>query len=73
MSLRAMEEQVKPRALIFGLDDDMAERVGRLFGSWRPIQDFEEVDQQEWDVVVTTRSIIQAEHHLYVITRGGCA
>ncbi len=70
MPSRVIGEQAKPRALIFGFDDAMAKRIGALFGSWKPIKDFGEVDQQEWDVVVTTRSVVQAEHHLYVIATG---
>ena len=70
MPSRVIGEQAKPRALLFGLDGAMAERVGALFAHWRTIKDFEDVEQREWDVLVTARSAVFAEHHLYVISVG---
>jgi hypothetical protein len=68
---RVIGEEPKPRALICMPDNDaMAENLGPLFGSWKAINDLGEVDQQDWDVLVSTRSVIDAEHHLYVITLG---
>ena len=71
MPPRVIGEQVKPRALILGFDEATAKRIGMLFGSWKPIEELAEVEQQEWDVLVTARSAVHAEYHLYVISAGG--
>jgi hypothetical protein len=70
MPSRVIGQQPKPRALIFGFDDPMAERIGSVFPTWRSINRFDDVEQKEWDVVITTLAAELAEPHLYVIGLG---
>lgn len=70
MPSRVIGTKPKPAALILGFDDENAERIGSLFSAWQPITHLDEVDQQESDVLVTRRSALGAEHHLYIIGLG---
>jgi len=68
--VRIIGRQPKPRALLQGLDDAVAERVKPLFPTWRVVGSLDEVDQDEWDVLVTTDTVAGAESHLHVIAIG---
>jgi hypothetical protein len=70
MPARVIGKNPKPAALIVGFDDATAERIKRLFPASILIDHLDEVDQQEWDVLITTRSALGAEYHLYVIGLG---
>jgi len=48
----------------------MGERIGRSFPTWQLIDHIDDVEQQEWDVLITTRSALGAQRHLYVIGIG---
>jgi hypothetical protein len=67
MPSRVIGKNPKPAALIVGFDDAIADRIGRLFPARQVIDHLDEVEQKEWDVLVTTRSALGAEDHLYVI------
>jgi hypothetical protein len=67
MPSRVIGKNPKPAALIIGFDDAMAERIGRLFPARQVIDHVDEVEQKEWDVLITTRSVLGAQRHLYVI------
>jgi hypothetical protein len=61
----------KPRALLQELEDPIAEQVGSLFPTWRPIESLAEVSQDESDVLVTTKALgLNASRHLYVVGMG---
>jgi hypothetical protein len=70
MPVPVLGKNPKPAVLIVGFDDAIAERIGRLFPARQVIDHLDEVEQQEWDVLITTRSVLGAEHHLYVIGLG---
>jgi hypothetical protein len=70
MPAQVMGKKPKPAALIVGFDDAMAERIGRLFPARKVIDHLDEVEQKEWDVLITTRSALGADYHLYVIGIG---
>jgi hypothetical protein len=70
MTSRVIGEQPKPRALIFGFDDPTAERIKALFASSMILNDLDDVEQREWDVLVTTRSLMFVANHLSVIGFG---
>jgi hypothetical protein len=70
MTSRVIGEQPKPRALIFGFDDSTARRIETLFPTPLILEDFDDIEQREWDVLITTRSLMSAAHHLYVIGLG---
>jgi hypothetical protein len=70
MPSRIIGRQRKPRALIVGFDDTTAQRIGRAFSASQVIEHVDEVEQQEWDVLVSTRSVARAQPHLYVVGVG---
>jgi hypothetical protein len=70
MPSRVIGKNPKPAALIVGFDDTTAERIKGLFPASRLIDHLDEVDQQEWNVLITTRSALGAEHHLYIVGLG---
>jgi hypothetical protein len=70
MPARVIGKNPKPAALIVGFDDATAETIGKLFAVHRVIDLVHEVEQKEWDVLITTRSALGAEYHLYVIGIG---
>jgi hypothetical protein len=75
--VRIIGRKPKPRALIRGLDEEVAEQVKALFPTWREVRFLAEVDQQEWDVLVTNKTVDEshqssspAKPHLYVVAIG---
>jgi hypothetical protein len=70
MTSRVIGERPKPRALLFGFDESTAKRIEALFPTSLVLEDFNDVEQREWDVLVTTRSVMFAAHHLYIIGLG---
>jgi hypothetical protein len=70
MLARVIGKNPKPAALIVGFDEAIAERIGELFPVHRVIDLVHEVEQKEWDVLITTRSALGADYHLYVIGIG---
>jgi hypothetical protein len=67
---RVIGKNPKPAALIVGFDGALAERIKMLFPASQVIEYLDEVEQKEWDVLITTRSALGAENHLYVIGVG---
>jgi len=57
--------------LIQGFDDEVADRLMGLFPTVRRIEWLEEVPQDEWDVLITDKTVHGAEPHLWVIAFGG--
>lgn len=54
IELRLLNAGTPPRALILGLADELLEpRVSDLVGDVRIIQDLSEVDEAEWDLLIT--------------------
>ena len=64
---RIVGRRPKPRALLQGLDDTVAENVQGLFPTGRVIERLDEVAQLEWDVLITTRSVERVASHLQVV------
>jgi hypothetical protein len=68
---RVVGRKPQPRALIQGFDDELADRLMGLFPTARRIDWLDEVPQDEWDVLVTDKTVHGAEPHLWVIAFGG--
>jgi hypothetical protein len=56
-----------PRALIWGFSDDQVARIAPAFATARAINDLTEVEQAEWDVLVTRNGCFGSAPHLYVL------
>lgn len=67
---RLIGRLAKPRVLIRGFDDDVADQLASLFPTSRRISNLPEVAQNEWDVLLTTKSVHEADPHLFVIGIG---
>jgi len=68
---RVVGKKPQPRALIQGFDDEIADRLMGLFPTVRRIEWLEEVAQDEWDVLITDKTVHGAEPHLWVVAFGG--
>jgi hypothetical protein len=67
---RIVGRQPKPRALIQGFDDEVAQQLVGLFPTARRIDWLGEVAQREWDVLITTKTVHDAKPHLWVVAIG---
>jgi hypothetical protein len=68
---RVVGRKPQPRALIQGFDDEVADRLMGLFPTVRRIEWLEEVAQEEWDVLITDKTVHGAAPHLWVVAFGG--
>jgi hypothetical protein len=68
---RVVGRKPQPRALVQGFDDEVAHRLMGLFPTVRRIEWLEEVPQDEWDVLITDKTVYGAKPHLWVVAFGG--
>lgn len=71
MAARIVGRKPKPRALIQGFDDEIAEKLMGLFPTTRRIGSLGEVAQDEWDVLITTETVYGAIPRLWVVAFNG--
>ena len=69
--MKTFGSQPRPRALIWGFDAIEVEHIARAFATARAIESLGQVEQSEWDVLVTRRGCVEANSHLYVLAFEG--
>lgn len=62
-------EQARPRVLLYGLGD-LADELAALCGTAQTIDHHSEVEQTEWDAVVTFQAPSNFRKHLFILTFG---
>jgi hypothetical protein len=68
--MRVFGEKARPRALIWGFDDETAEEIAEVFPTWRRVSFPQEVRQEEWDVLITDQSLSGCSEELYGVGFG---
>jgi hypothetical protein len=60
-----------PRALMWGFSDEQVRTIGPVFATAKVITSLAEVEQTEWDVLVTRSGCFGSSPHLYVLAVEG--
>lgn len=69
--MRVFGTSPKPRGLFYQVSDDTFEAVRRHFAASARIERIEDVRQDEWDALVTSKSVpMQLAGHIYVLALG---